>query len=333
MTTRSTGYSDAEIVELWLQSQASPHTQSCYRRDYERLRAQVGKPLARMGLGDLQAFAQYLIEAGLAPVSRGRTLAAVKSLFGFLFRMRFIPVNFAAELPLPRYENRLAERVLSEDCVQRLLAADTSQRDAILLKLLYLGGLRISEAICLRWRNLHGRGDAGQVTVFGKNGKTRAVALPATLWAELISMRGAAGPDALVFPSRGGKPLDRGRVRTILRQLAAAAGIAGPVSPHWLRHAHATHALDHGAPIHLVQATLGHASISTTSAYLHARPDDSSARYLAIAPKPGGPTGKAPRNATVAQQARRVASGRARWGNGQETGTERKSTRPEVEVR
>ena len=84
----------------------------------------------------------------------------------------------------------------------------------------------------------------------------------------------------LVFPSRGGKPLDRGRVRSIVRQAALRAGGGGRISPHWLRHAHASHALDHGAPIHLVQATLGHSSVATTSAYLHARPGDSGARFL-----------------------------------------------------
>jgi hypothetical protein len=84
-----------------------------------------------------------------------------------------------------------------------------------------------------------------------------------------------------VFPSRSGRALDRGRVRSIVRLAAEGAGVAASVSPHWLRHAHASHALDHGAPIHLVQATLGHSSVATTSRYLHARPGDSSARFLA----------------------------------------------------
>jgi site-specific recombinase XerD len=79
-----------------------------------------------------------------------------------------------------------------------------------------------------------------------------------------------------VFPSRSGKPLDRGRVRMIVRHTAGRVGVTCAISPHWLRHAHATHALDHGAPIHLVEATLGHSSVVTTSAYLHARPGDSS---------------------------------------------------------
>jgi len=232
-------------------------------------------------LGDLQGFAQSLEDDGLAPISRARTIAAIKSLFGFCHRTRYLPANPAAELSLPRYENRLAERVLSEEDVQRLLAAEAEPRCRILLNLLYIAGLRVSEACNLRWRNLHIRGDAGQVTVFGKNGRTRAIALPASMWTELIGLRGAAGAEDPVFPSRTGKPLDRGRVRMIVRQAVGQVGVAGAVSPHWLRHAHASHALDNGAPIHLVQATLGHSSVATTSRYLHARPGESSARFLA----------------------------------------------------
>jgi integrase/recombinase XerD len=71
-------------------------------------------------------------------------------------------------------------------------------------------------------------------------------------------------------------------VKRIVKAAANRAGIEAPVSPHWLRHAHASHALDRSAPIHLVQATLGHASVSTTGKYLHARPEDSSARYLGV---------------------------------------------------
>jgi hypothetical protein len=183
---------------------------------------------------------------------------------------------------LPAYEHRLAERILVEEDVQRILAAEPEPRNQALLRLLYAAGLRVSEACNLRWRNLHARGDAGQITVFGKNGRTRAVPLPAEIWTELVSRRGAAAAADAVFPSRSGKALDRGRVRVIVRQAAQRAGVAESVSPHWLRHAHASHALDRGAPVHLVQATLGHSTVATTSRYLHARPGDSSARFLAL---------------------------------------------------
>jgi site-specific recombinase XerD len=142
--------------------------------------------------------------------------------------------------------------------------------------------VRVSEAYGLRCRNLSPRGEAGQITVFGENGRTRSIALPVPLWSELIALRGEAGAEDPVFPSRSGTPLDRGRVRMIVRRAAQRPGIAETISPHWLRHANASHALDHGAPIHLVQATLRHSSVATTSAYLHARPGDSSARFLAV---------------------------------------------------
>ena len=115
---------------------------------------------------------------------------------------------------------------------------------------------------------------------------TRAIQVPASVWKLLAGLRtpktGAADP---VFRSRKGenggvlRPL---AVLRIVRKAAARAGIELPVSPHWFRHAHASHALDRGAPIHLVQATLGHASITTTGRYLHARPNDSSSRFLPL---------------------------------------------------
>src|ERR1700686_470277 len=87
---------DSHIIELWLERQASPHTRGSYRRDAIRLLAHAAKPLNRLALGDLQSFAQSLVQAGLAPISRARTLAAVKSLFGIWQRMRYVSANPAA---------------------------------------------------------------------------------------------------------------------------------------------------------------------------------------------------------------------------------------------
>ena len=184
----------------------------------------LSKPLNRLTLGDLQSFAQSLVEDGLAPISRARTLAAVKSLFGFCQRMRYVPGNPAAELVLPCYEKRLAERIVGEDDVRRLVETDAKPRDRVLLRLLYAAGLRVSEACGLLWRNVRPRGDSGQITVFGKNGRTRSIALTAPLWAELTALRGIAGAEEPVFPSRSGKSLDRGRVRVIVRRAAKRAG-------------------------------------------------------------------------------------------------------------
>ncbi|MBZ5601566.1 MAG: site-specific integrase [Acidobacteriia bacterium] len=137
---------DSEIIELWLERQASPYTESCYRRDVERLQSHVLKSLNQITLGDLQSFAQALIREGLAPISRARTLAAIRSLFGFGHRMRYLQTNPASELTLPVYEHRLAERIVTEDEVSRLLETGAKVRDFVLIRLLYGAGLRVSEA-------------------------------------------------------------------------------------------------------------------------------------------------------------------------------------------
>lgn len=112
--------------------------------------------------------------------------------------------------------------------------------------------------------------------------KTHAVLVPESVWKAVVKLRGDASEDSTVFRSRKGGHLDESQIWRIVRKASERAGIDKEVSCHWLRHAHASHALDRGAPIHLVQATLNHSSISTTGKYLHARPNDSSGNYLPL---------------------------------------------------
>jgi integrase/recombinase XerD len=272
--------SDEHLVKLWLHGRP-PHTKRAYRADVDRFLAFVTTPLATVTLGDVQAFSDSL--AGLAPSSRTRTMAAVKSLLAFAQRTGYLPLNVGAAVKLQQGKDKLAERILTEADVHRMLALEPGKRNQVLLRLLYIAGLRVSEIAELKWRDLQPRTDGGQVTVFGKGSKTRVVLLPSTIWRELLRFRQHARQDAPVFASRrGGGHLHPSMVERIVSKAAARAGVEGKVSPHWLRHSHATHALERGAPIHLVQATLGHASVATTGRYLHARPTDSSSRYLAV---------------------------------------------------
>jgi integrase/recombinase XerD len=273
---------EARLVAQWLHGR-SPHTQAAYRAAVAAFRAVCDAPLDRVTLGDLQAFADVLAASHLAPASQALKLTALKSLLSFGHRIGVLPVNAGAALRVPPRRSRLAERILPEADVHRLLALETNPRNHALLRLLYASGLRVSEAVALTWRDLQPAGDAGVVTVWGKGGKERSVRLPAGVWTELHSLRGDAGDDAPVFRSRKrGGPLDPSQAERIVRAAAVHAGLTAKVSPHWLRHALASHALDRGAPIHVVQATLGHSSLATTSRYSHARPGDSAGLYVAV---------------------------------------------------
>lgn len=269
--------SDDHLISMWLHGR-SAGTRRAYEADVSAFRDYVQTPLRNVSLGDLQAFQDSL--ADLATASQARKLSAVKSLLSFGQKTGYLVLNVGTPVRLPKIKQTLAERILDEDAVLHMLALERNPRNKALLRLLYLGGLRISEVCGLKVRDLQVSRDSGQITVFGKGGKTRVVLLKPSIWADLAMMRGN-DPEAPVFRSReGGGHLDPSQVHRIVKIAAKRAGLSDAVSAHWLRHAHVSHALDRGAPAHLVQATVGHASLTTTSRYAHARPTDSSSKYL-----------------------------------------------------
>jgi integrase/recombinase XerD len=270
---------DAELLALWLHGRP-PATRRAYQADVAAFLTQVEKPLRAVTLGDVQAFVDRL--AAQAPTSRARRISAVKSLLSFAHQLGYVVFNVGAPIRVPAIKTRLAERIIDEADVLRLLHTEPNARNAALLRLIYGAGLRISEAAALRRRDLVARDDAGQITVMGKGGKTRTVLLSPGMWGALAPLRGDADPAAPVFRSAKGGHLSAVQIHRLVKAAAARAGLPAAVSAHWLRHAHVSHALDRGAPAHLVQQTVGHASLTTTSRYAHARPNDSSARYLAV---------------------------------------------------
>jgi integrase/recombinase XerD len=221
-------------------------------------------------------------DPGLAPSSLRRRAAALKGFYRFAYGEGIIATDVAAHLDLPRPSRRLPD-TLTVDEVERLLdATDTSAtpvRDRALLELLYAAGLRVSEAIGLDREDLSV--DGGFVRVIGKGDKERLVPIgEVALDALEVWMRD--GRPALlarshVAPPRGGPVflgprggrLARQQAWSAVRGAADRAGVGARVSPHTLRHSFATHLLEGGADLRVVQELLGHASISTTQLYTH----------------------------------------------------------------
>jgi site-specific recombinase XerD len=275
--------SDAALIATWVRSKRrSAHTRAAYQRDAARFVAFLGgTPLQAVTFPQLLDFADSL--DSYAPQSRKRILSAIKSLLSFGQKSGYLQFNVGAALEIAPAKNTLAERILSEEQVQRMLAMESDPVKALLLRVLYASGGRVSEVVSLRWRDAVASGDAGQLTLLGKGGETRAVLLSPATWQLLTAHRPrAVSPDAPIFATKKGRPLAVSWVGRIVKEAAIRAGLPRGVSPHWLRHAHASHALDRGATVKLVADTLGHKNIQTTMGYLHARPEESSARYLPI---------------------------------------------------
>jgi site-specific recombinase XerD len=255
-------------------------TRRAYAVDALRFLQYIGKPMRDATLTDLQGFAASLTGAAK---SSARTLGAVKSLLTFGQTTGYLQWNVGKALKIPPFKDTLTERILSEEEAFRLLTSAPAGRDRVLLRLIYAAGIRVSELCGLSWCDVQPRDESGQITVYGKRGKTRTVLLPTkgSLWADLLALRGASFDGDPVFLSRTGKRMEPTAVWRVVKKAARLAGISRPVSPHWFRHSHATHAMDRGAPIHLVKTTLGHDNIATTDRYVHARPNESSATFLA----------------------------------------------------
>ena len=271
--------SDEQLIALWLHGRPE-HTQRAYRAEVDRFVLYVAKPLRSVRLVDIQGFSDHLNESGLKPSSVHRAMSAVKSLFAFGFRLGYLQFDVGRAIKIPSFRDELAERILSEAEVLRIISLEPNPRNRAILLTLYAGGFRVSEICSLKWRHLQERDSTGQITVFGKGDKTRSVLMPRSVWEVLQNLQGDSPADAPVFKSRKKGHLDESQVWRIVSKAAERAGIDKNVSCHWFRHAHASHALDRGCPIHLVQATLGHSSVATTGKYLHARPTDSSGNYL-----------------------------------------------------
>ncbi len=239
------------------------------------LRRGVRQP-DRIGTADIRAHLAQLTDAGLSARSQARALAAIRGLCKFLVRMQRRPDDPADRLRIRRPPNRLPKALAHAEMMALLQPQQGRQplRDLALCELLYACGLRVSEIIGLRAPQMELT--AGYVTVVGKGGKERVVplgkaarqALEAYLTAERPRLL-AGRPSQYVFLGPRGRPLSRQAVWKLVRRRALAAGLGRRVSPHTFRHTFATHLLEGGADLRVVQSLLGHADVGTTQIYTH----------------------------------------------------------------
>jgi integrase/recombinase XerD len=296
VTTPNTSYritnasSDTHLIQLWLRSKSS-NSIDAYSRDVKQFLDHVECRLSEIKIEHIWSWMDLLRDQGLAVSTISRKLASIKSLFSFAQKVGYLELNVGAAVSLPKVPDMLAQRILSESEAKAILQSATNARDRILLKLFYVTGARVSELASLKWidcqeRKSPGNMPEGVITLIGKGAKSRSVLVPASVWAALMEYRehelhnGFGTNKDAVMRSASGGGLSRSQIWRIVKKATKASGVDREVSPHWLRHAHASHSLDNGAPTHLVKETLGHQSLATTSRYTHARPDDSSGKYL-----------------------------------------------------
>ena len=277
------GFDEQDLIEkfldaMWMERGLSENTLRAYRNDLQKFSHWLRQHRGSLNQARRSHVLDFLARAAGPPRSTARRLSSLRQFFQYQLRVGQISTDPCAQVDPPRL-GRPLPRVLSETEVERLLQApDTSDphgiRDRTLLEVLYATGVRVSELVSLTVTQVNLR--QGILWASGKGGKDRMVPLgeDAIDWLQrylsearprlLAERRG----DAL-FPGRGSRALTRQAFWYAVKRYARRAQINKPLSPHSLRHAFATHLLNHGADLRVVQTLLGHSDISTTQIYTH----------------------------------------------------------------
>lgn len=278
---------DQGIVEqfldsMWMERGLSENTLASYRNDLVKLLQWMTANNYRLdfiSLSGLQEYQSWLSDSGYKQTSRARMLSAIRRLFQYLHREKIRSDDPSALLVSPKLPKRLPKD-LTEDQVEALLNAPDPNdamelRDKAMLELLYATGLRVTELVSLTMENISLR--QGVVRVTGKGGKERLVPMGenAVEWIETFLQQGRSellgeSTSDVVFPSKRARQMTRQTFWHRIKHYAVLAGIDTELlSPHVLRHAFATHLLNYGADLRVVQMLLGHSDLSTTQIYTH----------------------------------------------------------------
>lgn len=278
--------SERAIIEqyldtCWMEKGLSENSLQAYRRDMEALAAWVeARSLSLTGIaeGELLAYLQERLEKGANNRSIARSLSAIRGFFRYLIREGVIHEDPVANVDQPQLSKTLP-RVLTENDVEKLLSAPDCEefiglRDRAMLELLYACGLRVTELVSLETHQVNLR--QGVIRLFGKGNKERLVPMGEEAIDWLVRYLKDARPmlinesdSHVLFPSLRGSCMTRQTFWHRIKHYVLVSGVHQHVSPHTLRHAFATHLLNHGADLRVVQLLLGHSDLSTTQIYTH----------------------------------------------------------------
>lgn len=278
---------DRYLDAVWLERGLSRNTLDAYRRDLVALSKHLqknGVSVVDASAGDLLQCLSQLASRSVSPRTQARAVSSYKGFYRYLLRNGDIASDPTLQLSPPKLGRRLPH-ALSEQQIEALLdapdvALPIESRDKAMLELMYASGLRVSELVTLKMTNINLR--QGVVRVIGKGAKERLVPMgdEATRWLkhyfadareQLLGqlLTGSYDGSDVVFPGRAGQPLTRQAFWYRIKHYAKKANIPLSLSPHGLRHAFATHLVNHGANLRVVQMLLGHSDLSTTQIYTH----------------------------------------------------------------
>lgn len=271
---------DNELIISWLNSKPSRLTQIQYLRNINQFRKFCPLLISEMKVEDIQDFLRMLQMKDYKPATIAQKFNSVKSLFSYALAVGYIQVNPCSILKTPTVHDTINQKLLTINDVKVLVENAKSDRDALLIKILFGLGLRVSEAVRLTWSDFW-INEAGniKVRIIGKGNKRRDLLVPYPLYQDLLTLKEDGNPYVFHVYQRQ-QPLRTNSVFYLLKKIAKKTGLTDKLSAHWLRHSHATESLKNGCDLSLLMQSLGHSSIKTTQKYLCLRENEGSASFI-----------------------------------------------------
>lgn len=279
---------DMALIAAWVY-QKGPKTQIYYKRVIKELfEFYPSLTLKTIQITHLVLFLKTFKK--FSDTTRNTYKNAIRSLFSFAIKTNYLDKNPALALENLKTPDKIFSKVLSREQIERMILIEKKQRNILILKILYYTGIRVDELTQLKVKSFQKSNDQLIMIVIGKGRKVRSIHIPDHLKLNILDYVFGLSPDDYLFTNDrrvdfgigdfSRTRLNHSQIFRIVKSAAKNAGLSVSPSPHWLRHTSATHAIEAGAPVHVVQRSLGHESISTTGRYLEIRPKESVGDYI-----------------------------------------------------
>lgn len=280
---------DEQLINLFLSTFSSTSTIRAYSGDLSSFLMFLQKldcDLKSLKLKQLVNYTVHLEKQALAKATKKRRIAAIKSLLSFAHGTGYTQFNVGAALKTKRAPDTRAEKILSELEINKMLE-HAKPLERIIILFLYGSAVRVDELTKLRWMHVHWGSPLGAITLDDPKGeRTRTVPVAEEYLNPLKELKTwGSEEEYFVFGRRYPRPISASYVTKLIKLAADRAGIKKKISPHWLRHSHASHAAARGTPVHYIQQQLGHASVETTSIYMHVNPKEGTGLFLKVGKK------------------------------------------------
>lgn len=279
LLTRAT--TDEQLIFTWLNDMESKLTQKQYQSNIKQFLSFIGCGLSEVTIEDLQQYRQMLEMKNYKPSTIKSKLSTVKSLFSFAYAVGYLNANVSTLIKSPKVHRRTASMRIDHDDIKNMIDGATSDRNRLIIKMMYFLGLRVSETIKIKWSDFYRDGGETKVFIAGKGNKERSLIVPSELWQELLTIKTEDNQTFVFTAYRRDEQLNRVAVNMMLDRLKKRLKIDNNIHPHKLRHEHSMTSLDNGCDVHLLSRSLGHSSITITeSYYLNGRETQSSSTYI-----------------------------------------------------